>query len=71
MCTCGHVRSLHNANGCRINGCPCEGYRDLLAPEPEDEQGGRRMVVEIPDGYFAVVSVYPLTAAVEDTTDGS
>lgn len=26
-CTsCGHQVALHNARGCRLNGCPCSGF---------------------------------------------
>lgn len=26
---CGHVRALHNAAGCRLNGCRCAAMLDL------------------------------------------
>lgn len=67
-CRCSHVKSLHTPYGCRINGCRCDGFRDVLTTsEPEQEPTARRLVVEIPEGFYATISLYPITV----DTDGS
>lgn len=67
LCRCGHLKGTHVLDGCRINGCRCQGFNDGTMPD-EPETAPRRLVIDIPEGYFASVSVYPMAS---EDVDGS
>lgn len=64
--TCPHPRATHAPTEdalCRVNGCECPGYTVTMAerePEPEPTGGGHPLLVVIPDGYAATVTLTPL-----------
>jgi hypothetical protein len=55
---CEHPARVHNDTGCRVTACPCDA---LMTPEPEESKipGGRRVCVDVPDGYMLTVSLVP------------
>lgn len=55
---CEHMERDHNESGCRRTGCPCEG---LLLPEETKTVVGRRVCIDVPDGYMLSVSLVPYT----------
>lgn len=57
-CVCGHLKALHLAGVCRINGCGCEGFETADAPRPVTGQP-RTVTIELPDGYMLSVSLVP------------
>ena len=56
--TCDHIGAFHvlPAGSCRVNDCPCARFGGAKPEEPEE----RVLVVRIPDGYAATVSVFPV-----------
>ena len=68
VCPDKHPRATHApdaAAACRIGGCPCTGFYspELRVDEElaDDEQtGGRVVMVTVPDGYEAIVTLRPV-----------
>jgi len=53
---CEHLARDHNDSGCRRTGCPCT---ELLLPEQTKTPTGRRVCMDVPDGYMLTVSLVP------------
>lgn len=72
--TCTHFGALHvlPIGGCRINGCPCDAFRDPGKADKETDDG-RTFTLRIPEGYVLNVQLVPVSAVepVEEPTDGS
>lgn len=60
--SCQHPGAFHvlPIGACRRNGCSCLSFKDPEKPRADEADEERTLVVRIPAGYFATVSVYPM-----------
>lgn len=57
---CGHPEKVHGGKGCRVTGCQCSGLQ-LAEVQETKTPSGRRVCVDVPDGYMLTVSLVPYT----------
>lgn len=62
---CEHPAYVHTEEGCRVTKCVCTA---LTLPEPEQAKipGGRRISVDVPDGYMLTVTLVPYSPPPEE-----
>jgi hypothetical protein len=72
LCVCEHPKGLHLRDRCRINGCPCDGFREPGADSGDAATGPRRVTTDVPDGYMLSISLVPYTEQpLEDVEAGA
>lgn len=67
---CNHARRVHAPvdGRCRVTGCECSAFTDDVTPAVTR---GRRVVIDLPDGYAADVRIYPWVVDVTGDDDGA
>jgi hypothetical protein len=61
---CRHARRYHNPDGCRTTGCSCKGF----VGGKDEAMPGRRVCIDVPDGYVLSMSLIPHEPLPPDAT---
>jgi hypothetical protein len=59
---CQHPQAVHKEGefDCRVTGCLCQDYQTPAEESEEPGADGKRLVIEIPDGFAVTVQLMPL-----------